>query len=125
MVEVEFAIDLSPARQASVAPSLIRAPARQLFVATATAPSLAARAKEMVRQGYIKGNEIMATLTSNSCASKKMAYSTKPQSPAMDARQLEMDARQPPPRAVKSAGGTGGNGSGSKEISGAANKIIN
>ena len=71
MVEVEFAIDLSLARQASVAPSLIRAPARQLFVATATAPSLAARAKEMVRQGYIKGNEIMATLTSNSCASKK------------------------------------------------------
>ena len=51
MVEVEFAIDLSPARQASVAPSLIRAPARKLFVATATAPSLAARAKEMVRQG--------------------------------------------------------------------------
>ena len=55
MVEVEFAIDLSPAaRQASVAPSLIRAPARQLFVATATAPSLAARANEMVRKGYIK-----------------------------------------------------------------------
>ena len=94
MVEVEFAIDLSPARQASVAPSLIRAPARQLFDATATAPSLAARAKEMVRQWYIKGNEIiMATLTSNSCASKKLAYSTKPQPPAMDARQLETDAR--------------------------------
>ena len=126
MVEVEFAIDLSPARQASVAPSLIHAPARQLFVvAIATAPSLAARAKEMDRQGYIKGNEIMAKLTSNSCASKKMAYSTKPQSPAMDARQLEMDARQSPPRAAKSAGETGDNGSGSKGISGAANKIIN
>ena len=43
----------------------------------------------------------------------------------MDATQLEMDARQPPPRAAKSAGGTGDNGSGSKGISGAANKIIN
>ena len=125
MVEIEFAIDLSPARQTSVAPSLIGAPTRQLFVAIATAPSLAERAKEMVRQGYIKGNEVMATLTSNSCVSKNLAYFTKPQFPTMDARQLEIDAIQLPPRTAKFAGGTGDNGSGSKGISGAANKLEN